>query len=156
MPRRREVPERVIASDPKYNSALVAKFINCIMRDGKKSVAESTLYKALDIMGEKTSEPPLKMFEQAVDNVRPLIEVKSRRVGGSTYQVPTEIRPSRRTALGIRWIITFARQRPEKGMAIKLASELLDAANRKGASVKKKEDTHRMAEANKAFAHFRW
>jgi small subunit ribosomal protein S7 len=150
------VPERVIASDPKYNSALVAKFINCIMRDGKKSVAESTLYKALDIMGEKTSEPPLKMFEQAVDNVRPLIEVKSRRVGGSTYQVPTEIRPSRRTALGIRWIITFARQRPEKGMAIKLASELLDAANRKGASVKKKEDTHRMAEANKAFAHFRW
>jgi small subunit ribosomal protein S7 len=156
MPRRREVPERIIASDPKYNSALVAKFINCIMRDGKKSVAESTLYKALDIMGEKASEPPLKMFEQAVDNVRPLIEVKSRRVGGSTYQVPTEIRPSRRTALGIRWIITFARQRPEKGMAIKLASELLDAANRKGASVKKKEDTHRMAEANKAFAHFRW
>ena len=156
MPRRREVPKRVIASDSKYNSALVAKFINCIMRDGKKSVAESTLYKALDIMGEKTSEPPLKMFEQAVDNVRPLIEVKSRRVGGSTYQVPTEIRPSRRTALGIRWIITFARQRPEKGMAIKLASELLDAANRKGASVKKKEDTHKMAEANKAFAHFRW
>jgi small subunit ribosomal protein S7 len=156
MPRRREVPERIIDSDPKYNSALVAKFINCIMCDGKKSVAESTLYKALDIMGEKTSEPPLKMFEQAVDNVRPLIEVKSRRVGGSTYQVPTEIRPSRRTALGIRWIITHARQRPEKGMAIKLASELLDAANRRGASVKKKEDTHRMAEANKAFAHFRW
>ncbi len=156
MPRRREVPKRVIASDLKYNSALVAKFINCIMRDGKKSVAESTLYKALNIMGEKTNEPPLKTFEQAVDNVRPLIEVKSRRVGGSTYQVPTEIRPSRRTALGIRWIITYARQRPEKGMASKLASELLDAANRRGASVKKKEDTHKMAEANKAFAHFRW
>ena len=156
MPRRREVPERVIAPDSKYNSALVAKFVNCIMCDGKKSTAESTLYKALDIMGEKTKELPLKMFEQAVDHVRPLIEVKSRRVGGSTYQVPTEIRPSRRTALGIRWIITYARQRPEKGMASKLASELLDAANNRGASVKKKEDTHKMAEANKAFAHFRW
>ena len=156
MPRRREVPERVTAPDSKYNSALVAKFVNCIMRDGKKSTAEATLYKALDIMGKKTNELPLNMLEQAVDNVRPLIEVKSRRVGGSTYQVPTEIRPSRRTALGIRWIITYARQRPEKGMASKLASELLDAANRRGASVKKKEDTHKMAEANKAFAHFRW
>ena len=156
MPRRREVPERVIAPDSKYNSVLVAKFVNCIMRDGKKSTAESTLYKALDIMGGKAKAEPLKMFEQAIDNVRPLIEVKSRRVGGSTYQVPTEIRPSRRTALGIRWIITYARQRPEKGMASKLASELLDAANNRGASVKKKEDTHKMAEANKAFAHFRW
>jgi small subunit ribosomal protein S7 len=156
MPRRREVPERAIVPDSKYSSALVAKFINCIMRDGKKNVAESILYKALDIMGEKAKEPPLKSFERAVDNVRPLIEVKSRRVGGSTYQVPTEIRPSRRTALGIRWIITYARQRPEKGMASKLASELLDAANNRGASVKKKEDTHKMAEANKAFAHFRW
>jgi small subunit ribosomal protein S7 len=156
MPRRREIPERDTAPDSKYNSVLVAKFVNCIMRDGKKSVAESTLYNALDVIGEKSKEPPLKMFEQAVDNVRPLIEVKSRRVGGSTYQVPTEIRPSRRTALGIRWIITYARQRPEKGMANKLAAELLDAANRRGASVKKKEDTHKMAEANKAFAHFRW
>jgi small subunit ribosomal protein S7 len=156
MPRRREVPERVIAPDSKYSSVLVAKFVNCIMRDGKKSTAESTLFKALDIMGEKGKAEPLKMFEQAIDNVRPLIEVKSRRVGGSTYQVPTEIRPSRRTALGIRWIITYARQRPEKGMASKLASELLDAANNRGASVKKKEDTHKMAEANKAFAHFRW
>ena len=156
MPRRREVPERIIAPDSKYNSVLVAKFVNCIMRDGKKSTAESTLYKALDIMGGKAKAEPLKMFEQAIDNVRPLIEVKSRRVGGSTYQVPTEIRPSRRTALGIRWIITYARQRPEKGMASKLASELLDAANNRGASVKKKEDTHKMAEANKAFAHFRW
>jgi small subunit ribosomal protein S7 len=150
------VPERAIAPDSKYNSALVAKFVNCIMRDGKKSTAESTLYQALDIIGGKSKEEPLKMFEKAVDNVRPLIEVKSRRVGGSTYQVPTEIRPSRRTALGIRWIITYARQRPEKGMASKLASELLDAANNRGASVKKKEDTHKMAEANKAFAHFRW
>ena len=156
MPRRREVPERVVSPDSKYSSALVAKFINSIMRDGKKSVAESILYKALHIMGEKGKERPLKMFEQAVDNVRPLIEVKSRRVGGSTYQVPTEIRPSRRTALGIRWIITYARQRPEKGMANKLAAELMDAANNRGASVKKKEDTHKMAEANKAFAHFRW
>jgi small subunit ribosomal protein S7 len=156
MPRRREVPERITAPDSKYNSVLVAKFVNCIMRDGKKSTAESTLYKALAIMGEKAKAEPLKMFEQAIDNVRPLIEVKSRRVGGSTYQVPTEIRPSRRTALGIRWIITYARQRPEKGMASKLASELLDAANNRGASVKKKEDTHKMAEANKAFAHFRW
>jgi small subunit ribosomal protein S7 len=156
MPRRREVPERITAPDSKYKSTLVAKFVNCIMRDGKKSTAESTLYKALNIMGEKSNEVPLKMFEQAVDNVRPLIEVKSRRVGGSTYQVPTEIRPSRRTALGIRWIIIYARQRPEKGMASKLASELLDAAKNRGASVKKKEDTHKMAEANKAFAHFRW
>jgi small subunit ribosomal protein S7 len=156
MPRRREVPERIIPPDSKYSSALVAKFINCIMRDGKKSLAQSVLYEALDIIGEKTNDPPLKLFEQAVENVRPLIEVKSRRVGGSTYQVPTEIRPSRRTALGIRWIINYARQRSEKGMAKKLAAEFLDAANRRGASVKKKEDTHKMAEANKAFAHFRW
>jgi small subunit ribosomal protein S7 len=126
------------------------------MRDGKKSTAESLLYNAFDIMQEKTKESPLKLFEKAVDNVRPLIEVKSRRVGGSTYQVPTEIRPSRRTALGIRWIIGYARKRAEKGMAKKLASELMDAANGRGSSVKKREDTHKMAEANKAFAHFRW
>ena len=156
MPRRREVPERAVVSDSKYNSKLVAKFINSIMRDGKKSLAESILYDAFDIIEEKAKDEPLKLFEQAVDNVRPLIEVKSRRVGGSTYQVPTEIRPSRRTALGIRWIITYARQRPEKDMANKLAAELMDAAKNRGASVKKKEDTHRMAEANKAFAHFRW
>ena len=156
MPRRRDVPERPVISDPKYDSKLVTKFINCIMRDGKKSTAQSLLYDAFDIMQGKTKESPLKLFEKAVDNVRPLIEVKSRRVGGSTYQVPTEIRPSRRTALGIRWIIGYARKRPEKGMAQKLASELLDAANSRGASVKKREDTHKMAEANKAFAHFRW
>ena len=142
--------------DPKYGSRLVSKFINSIMRDGKKSIAESILYDAFNIIEAKTKEPPLKVFEQAVENVRPLIEVKSRRVGGSTYQVPTEIRPSRRTALGIRWIIGYARQRPEKGMANKLAAELLDAAHNRGASIKKKEDTHKMAEANKAFAHFRW
>ena len=156
MPRRREVPERQVAADSKYGNKLVAKFINSIMRDGKKSLAESILYDAFDIIENKTKESPLKLFEKAVENVRPLIEVKSRRVGGSTYQVPTEIRPSRRTALGIRWIINYSRQRPEKSMANKLASELMDAANNRGASVKKKEDTHKMAEANKAFAHFRW
>ena len=150
------MPERPVTADPKYDSKLVSKFINCVMRDGKKSTAQSLLYDAFGIMKEKSKESPLKIFEQAVDNVRPLIEVKSRRVGGSTYQVPTEIRPSRRTALGIRWIISYARQRPEKGMAKKLAAELMDAANNRGASVKKKEDTHKMAEANKAFAHFRW
>lgn len=156
MPRRREVPERMINPDSKYGSKLVSKFINSIMHDGKKSLAESILYTAFDIMEDKTKESPLKLFEKAVENVRPLIEVKSRRVGGSTYQVPTEIRPSRRTALGIRWLIGYARQRPEKGMAKKLAAEFLDAANNRGASIKKKEDTHKMAEANKAFAHFRW
>ena len=156
MPRRKEVPERTVIPDSKFNSKLVAKFIRSIMRDGKKSLAESILYSAFDIIEKKTKEQPLKIFEQAVENTRPLIEVKSRRVGGSTYQVPTEIRPSRRTALGIRWIIEFARKRPEKGMASKLAGELLDAANHRGASIKKREDTHKMAEANKAFAHFRW
>jgi len=156
MPRRREVPIRILISDSKYNSKLVAKFIKSIMRDGKKSLAESIIYNAFDIIEEKTNEVPLKVFEKAVDNVKPLIEVKSRRVGGSTYQVPTEIRQSRRTALGIRWIISYARKRSEKTMASKLAGEFLDAAGKKGASVKKKEDTHKMADANKAFAHYRW
>ena len=156
MPRRREVPVRPVLPDAKYENKLVAKFIKSIMRDGKKSTAEKILYGAFNIIEEKTKESPVKLFEQAVDNVRPQIEVKSRRVGGSTYQVPTEVRPSRRTALGIRWIIGFARKRSEKGMASKLAAELMDAANNRGASVKKREDTHKMAEANKAFAHFRW
>jgi len=156
MPRRREVPERIIIPDPKYNNKLVSRFIKSIMRDGKKSTAESILYQAFDIIEEKTKESPVKIFEQAVDNVKPMIEVKSRRVGGSTYQVPTEIRPSRKTALGIRWIIGFARKRSEKGMVNKLAAEFLDASNKRGSAVKKKEDTHKMAEANKAFAHYRW
>jgi small subunit ribosomal protein S7 len=156
MPRRREVPERIIIPDPKYNNKLVSKFIKSIMRDGKKSTAESILYDAIGFLGKRTKEPPIKIFEQAIENVKPMIEVKSRRVGGSTYQVPTEIRPSRKTALGIRWIISFARKRPEKGMVEKLAAELLDASNKRGAAVKKKEDTHKMAEANKAFAHYRW
>jgi small subunit ribosomal protein S7 len=156
MPRRREVPERVIIPDSKYNNKLVSKFTKSIMRDGKKSIAESIIYDAFDIIKQKTNESPVKIFEQALENVKPMIEVKSRRVGGSTYQVPTEVRPSRRTALGIRWIIGFARKRSEKSMAIKLAAELLDAANKKGAAVKKKDDTHKMADANKAFAHYRW
>jgi len=156
MPRRREVPVRIIIPDSKYDSKLVSKFIKSIMRDGKKSVAESILYGAFDIIEKRTKETPIKTFEKALDNVRPMIEVKSRRVGGSTYQVPTEIRPSRRTALGIRWVIRNARNRSEKGMMNKMAGELLDAANYRGAAVKKKEDTHKMAEANKAFAHFRW
>ncbi len=156
MPRRREVPERIIVPDSKYNNKLVSRFIKTIMRDGKKSTAESILYDAFDIIEQKTKEPPVKIFEQALENVKPMIEVKSRRVGGSTYQVPTEIRPSRKTALGIRWVISFARKRSEKGMVNKLAAELLDAANKRGAAVKKREDTHKMADANKAFAHYRW
>ena len=156
MPRRREVPQREVIPDPKFSSDLVARFVKKIMRDGKKSLAESILYDAFDIIEDKTKKPAIEVFNQALDNIRPLIEVKSRRVGGSTYQVPTEIRPSRQTALGIRWIIEFSRKRPEKGMASKLAGELMDAANRRGGAAKKREDTHRMAEANKAFAHFRW
>ncbi|KJS32700.1 MAG: 30S ribosomal protein S7 [Desulfatitalea sp. BRH_c12] len=156
MPRRREVPERVIIPDAKYSSKIVAKFIAALMRDGKKSVAESLLYGAFDQIEQKSKGVPMKVFEQALDNVRPMIEVKSRRVGGSTYQVPTEIRPSRRTALAIRWLISYARSRSELGFASKLAGEMMDAATNRGAAVKKKEDTHKMAEANKAFAHYRW
>ena len=156
MPRRREVPHREVIPDPKFSSDLVARFVKKIMRDGKKSLAESILYNAFDVIEDKTKKPAIEVFNQALDNIRPLIEVKSRRVGGSTYQVPTEIRPSRQTALGIRWIIEFSRKRPEKGMANKLAGELMDAANKRGGAAKKREDTHRMAEANKAFAHFRW
>jgi small subunit ribosomal protein S7 len=156
MPRRREVPQRTIIPDAKFNSKLVAKFIAAIMHDGKRSVAESIFYSAFDLIEQKIKGEPLKVFEQALDNVRPIIEVKSRRVGGSTYQVPTEIRPARRTALAMRWVITYARSRSERGFANKLAGELMDAANQRGGAVKKKEDTHKMAEANKAFAHYRW
>jgi len=156
MPRRREIPDRIVILDPKYDSKLVTRFVTSIMRDGKKSTAEKILYSSFDFIKEKTGNDPLKIFEKAVDNVRPIIEVKSRRVGGSTYQVPTEIRPSRRTALAIRWILGFAKKRSEKSMALKLAGELMDAASERGASIKKREDTHKMAEANKAFAHFRW
>jgi small subunit ribosomal protein S7 len=156
MPRKGKVPKRDVLPDPKYHSKLVAKFVNSVMWDGKKSTAETILYDALEIVGKKGNEDPLKLFEKAVDNVKPVLEVRSRRVGGSTYQVPVEIRPERRQALAIRWLIQYARNRGEKSMREKLAGELLDAAFNKGSSVKKKEDTHKMAEANKAFAHYRW
>jgi len=156
MPRRGDVPKRLIIPDPKYKSKLVSRFINSIMKNGKKSLAESILYSAFDVIEEKTKKPPLEIFEKAMDNVKPMIEVKSRRVGGSTYQVPTEVRSTRQVALAIRWILDASRRRGENGMSNKLASELLDAANQRGASVKKKEDTHKMAEANKAFAHYHW
>ena len=156
MPRRREVPKREIIQDARYHSKVLAKFTNKLMYDGKKSTAERILYSALDRIKEKAGEDPLKTFEKALENVRPLIEVKSRRVGGSTYQVPVEIRPERRQALAMRWIITYSRNRGEKTMAERLAGEVMDAAAGRGNSVKKREDTHRMAEANKAFAHYRW
>lgn len=156
MPRRREIAKRVILPDPKYNDRMVAKFINAIMLQGKKSTAEGIVYGAFDLLTERSGENALEVFKKALDNVRPVLEVKSRRVGGSTYQVPVEIRADRRNALGIRWLINYARGRGEKTMQERLAGELLDAANNRGSTVKKKEDTHRMAEANKAFAHFRW
>ena len=156
MPRQGVVTKREIEADPTFNSRLVAKFINCLLKKGKKSIAQSILYGAFDIIREKTNEDPVGIFQKAVTNVHPVVEVKSRRVGGSTYQVPTEVRSNRRQALSIRWIISFAKQRGEKTMAAKLAGELMDAANGRGGAIKKKEDTHRMAEANKAFAHYRW
>ena len=156
MPRRREVPKRVVVPDPKYNSVLAAKFINGLMRKGKKSVARRIFYDALDIVEKRTKKDPFKIFEKAVENVKPVVEVRSRRVGGATYQVPVEVRPERRQALAIRWLVGFARKRNEKSMALRLAGELLDAYNERGGAFKKKEDTHRMAEANKAFAHYRW
>ena len=156
MPRRREVAKRVILPDPKYHDRLVAKFMNAVMLDGKKSVAESIVYGAFDLIAQRSGDEPLEVFKKALDNVRPMLEVKSRRVGGSTYQVPVEVRSDRRNALAFRWIITYARGRGEKTMRERLAGEFLDAANNRGAAVKKKEDTHRMAEANKAFAHYRW
>ncbi|GAB4568308.1 MAG: 30S ribosomal protein S7 [Geothermobacteraceae bacterium] len=156
MPRRREVAKRVILPDPKYNDRLLAKFVNSVMLDGKKSVAEGIVYGAFDLISERTGEDPLEVFRKAMENVRPMLEVKSRRVGGSTYQVPVEVRPDRRNALAIRWIINYARQRGEKTMRERLAGELADAAANRGNAVKKREDTHKMAEANKAFAHYRW
>jgi len=156
MPRKGKVPKRDVLPDPIYHSKLVSKFIHSIMWQGKKAVAEGLFYDALELMGKRTNEDPLKLFERAVDNVKPVLEVRSRRVGGSTYQVPMEIRPDRRQSLAIRWLIQYARSRSEKSMREKLAGEFLDAAGNKGSAVKKKEDTHKMAEANKAFAHYRW
>jgi len=156
MPRRKVVDKREILPDAKYNSKLVSKFINTLMKDGKKTVAEKVCYGALDVIKAKTGGDPLKVFKTAVENVKPLVEVKSRRVGGATYQVPVDIRPQRKIALTFRWLIGYAMARAEKSMKEKLAAELIDAANNIGASIKKKEDTHKMAEANKAFAHYRW
>ena len=156
MPRKKVIVKRETLPDPNYNSQLVTRFINCLMKKGKKSLAQSILYGAFDMIKQKTKEDPLALFKKSIGNVKPVVEVKSRRVGGSTYQVPTEVRPSRSQALSIRWIIAYAGERGEKSMAAKLAGELMDAAGGRGAAVKKKDDTHRMAEANKAFAHYRW
>lgn len=156
MPRRRVAEKREILPDPIYNSKLVSKFINSIMCDGEKAVAARICYGAFDIIKSKTGNDPLKVFKSALENVKPAIEVKSRRVGGATYQVPVDIRPQRRVALAFRWIIGFSKKRGERTMREKLAGELMDAANNTGATIKKREDTHKMADANKAFAHYRW
>ena len=156
MPRRREVAKRVILPDPKFHDQLVAKFVNALMLDGKKSTAENIVYGAFDLIKQRSGDEPVEVFKKALENVRPSVEVKSRRVGGSTYQVPVEVRNERRNALAIRWIVSFARGRGEKTMQERLAGEFMDAAGNRGSAVKKREDTHRMAEANKAFAHYRW
>ena len=156
MPRRREVPKRKITPDPKHKDKLVAKFTNVLMRNGKKSVAEGILYGSFEIISTRFKEDPLEVFRKALDNVKPKLEVKSRRVGGATYQVPVEVRPERRVALGMRWLMIYARSRGEKTMRERLAAELIDASQMRGNAIKKKDDTHKMADANKAFAHYRW
>lgn len=156
MPRKGPVPKREILPDPIYNSRMVTRFVNRLMYDGKKGAAEKIFYNALGVLAEKTNEDALHAFEKAVENIKPHLEVKSRRVGGATYQVPMEVRPERQVSLAIRWMINYARARGEKGMVNKLSGELIDAFNNRGGAIKKKEDTHRMAEANKAFAHYRW
>ncbi|HZO15830.1 MAG TPA: 30S ribosomal protein S7 [Polyangiaceae bacterium] len=156
MPRRREVPKRKILPDPLYKDKLVAKFINTIMLGGKKATAESILYGAFDIIRDRFKQEPIEVFRKALDNVKPKLEVKSRRVGGATYQVPVEVRPERRVALAMRWLVGYARSRGEKTMRERLAAEFVDASNNRGAAVKKREDTHKMADANRAFAHYRW
>lgn len=162
MARRREIPKREILPDPKYKDLLAAKFVNCMMKHGKKSAAEKAFYGAIDILDSKGPQSlapfksGLEVFRAAVDNARPVVEVKSRRVGGSNYQVPVEVRPERRQALGIRWLIEFSRGRPGRSMGERLAGELLDAANKRGGTIKRREDVHKMADANKAFAHYRW
>jgi small subunit ribosomal protein S7 len=156
MPRRRSIPPREIIPDPVYNSTLLAKFINNLMVDGKKATAEGILYGAFDIIQKKTGEDPLKVFRKSLDNIKPQLEVKSRRVGGATYQVPIEVSPKRQSSLSIRWMISYSQKRGERTMRERLAAEIMDAANSRGNAVKKREDTHKMAEANKAFAHYRW
>ncbi len=154
--RRRRPPKRDILPDPKFGSKLVTKFVNCMMLDGKKGISESIFYRAMGILSEKTQKEPIEVFIQAMENVKPQVEVKSRRVGGATYQVPIEIRPERRQALAIRWLVNYSRARSENTMYQRLAGELIDAYNNTGSAIKKKEDTHRMADANKAFAHYKW
>ncbi len=156
MPRKGNVPKREVLADPIYGSKVVRKLINNVMLDGKKGKAQNTVYKAFEIIQEKTGENPEEVFEKAMENIMPVLEVKARRVGGSNYQVPIEVRPERRQTLGLRWLIRYTRARGEKGMIERLAKEIMDAANNTGASVKKREETHKMAEANKAFAHYRW
>jgi small subunit ribosomal protein S7 len=156
MPRRREVPKRKITPDPKFRDRMVAKFTNIIMIEGKKSTAESIVYGAFDVIQSRYKEDPLEVFRKALDGVKPRVEVKSRRVGGATYQVPVEVRPERRVALAMRWVVNYSRDRGEKTMRERLAAELVDAAQLRGNAVKKKDDTHKMADANKAFAHYRW
>jgi small subunit ribosomal protein S7 len=156
MPRRKKPEKRERPPDWKYTSMLATRFMNCIMKEGKKGVAESIFYGALDVVAEKTKQDALAILEKAMNNVKPILEVRPRRVGGATYQVPMEVRPDRKMALAIRWMLAAAKARPEKGMKEKLAGEIISASNREGAAVKKREDTHKMAEANKAFAHFRW
>ena len=156
MSRRRLIPKRVILPDPKFGDETLAKFINMVMMDGKKSTAERIVYGALEHVASRTKEEPLEVFGRALDNVRPVVEVKSRRVGGATYQVPVEVRPTRRNALAMRWLVDAARKRGEKSMDLRLANEFVEAADNRGSAVKKREDTHRMAEANKAFSHYRW
>jgi small subunit ribosomal protein S7 len=156
MSRRQRAVKREIPPDPQYGSTTVSKFINSLMMDGKKSTAERIFYSAMTLIEEKTGQPAINVFKQAVNNVKPVIEVKSRRVGGATYQVPVEVRPERRNALAMKWLITFSRQRGDKSMAERLGNELMAAARNEGNAIKKKDDTHRMAEANKAFAHYRW
>ena len=157
MPRRREIAKREVPEDPIYGSSLVTKFVSTLMYDGKRSTAQQIMYQSMDMIKEKTGDDPLKVFKKAVENAKPSLEVKSRRVGGSNYQVPVEVNPNRRLSLSIRWLVSYARSRGDgKTMQEKFANELLDAANLRGGAVKKREDTHRMAEANKAFAHYRW
>jgi small subunit ribosomal protein S7 len=156
MPRKGYVEQREVGPDPLHGNALVQKFVNCVMRDGKKSTAQQIVYDALGLVQQRSNDDPLKIFKKALDNVRPALEVKTRRVGGANYQVPVEVNSRRQTSLSIRWIISYARARGEKSMVEKLTGELLDASNNRGGAVKKRDDTHRMAEANKAFAHYRW
>ena len=156
MPRRGNVPKREILPDPVYGSVLVMRLVNSVMLDGKKGVAQKVVYAAFDQIKEKTEKDPIEVFNQAMENIMPLLETKARRVGGSNYQVPIEVRPDRRQTLGLRWLVTFTRKRSERTMCERLAAEIMDAANNTGASVKKREDVHKMAEANKAFAHYRW